>query len=413
MPCQSGALSSCFLPVQAPVRPWPWPCTWRRVSPVRLPRRLIWFARCSRGGRAGSGTTARPTPATTPTRSRKARTSCNVPAASIPAHTSGPPQTTTSICCPFRRHARPRTGALDRHGTGRRVPRPPPRRRGHAPHAPHPAPTSQPAQNSAARRIETLQPIQLDLWRAQLPALSAHYIFRAFRQVLAVRRRHGPARGRTRPARIQEHPRRRSGSEQRPFASWEEVEAIAAEIDPRYAAIPIVLAGTGLRPEELSRSNAETSTSTRASLSVERVYTQRVLKEPKKSSRQRRRVPLRSPRRRRAPQHFRRVSTLRSSSRLPAADYIDDEKFRYREWAPALRAAGIEHRRVYDTPAHVRLLGDRRRRATVLPCADHGDERRADRRHIRAPATRQRGLSARPPRGPGGPLTARNPCSDA
>jgi integrase len=35
---------------------------------------------------------------------------------------------------------------------------------------------------------------------------------------------------------------------------------------------------------------------------------------------------------------------------FPAArgGYIDLEKFRYREWIPALRAAGIEHRRVYD-----------------------------------------------------------------
>lgn len=35
---------------------------------------------------------------------------------------------------------------------------------------------------------------------------------------------------------------------------------------------------------------------------------------------------------------------------FPAArgGYIDGEKFRYRQWTPALRAAGIEHRRVYD-----------------------------------------------------------------
>jgi integrase len=35
----------------------------------------------------------------------------------------------------------------------------------------------------------------------------------------------------------------------------------------------------------------------------------------------------------------------------PAArgGYIDGERFRYHEWSPALSAAGITHRRVYDT----------------------------------------------------------------
>ncbi len=28
--------------------------------------------------------------------------------------------------------------------------------------------------------------------------------------------------------------------------------------------------------------------------------------------------------------------------------YIDIKKFRYHEWTPALRAAGAEHRRIYD-----------------------------------------------------------------
>jgi integrase len=32
----------------------------------------------------------------------------------------------------------------------------------------------------------------------------------------------------------------------------------------------------------------------------------------------------------------------------PRGGYIDIEKFRYREWAPALRAAGVDHRRIYD-----------------------------------------------------------------
>jgi integrase len=32
----------------------------------------------------------------------------------------------------------------------------------------------------------------------------------------------------------------------------------------------------------------------------------------------------------------------------PRGGSIDIEKFRYREWAPALRAAGLEHRRIND-----------------------------------------------------------------
>jgi integrase len=32
----------------------------------------------------------------------------------------------------------------------------------------------------------------------------------------------------------------------------------------------------------------------------------------------------------------------------PRGGYIDLERFRHREWTPAVRAAGLEHRRVYD-----------------------------------------------------------------
>lgn len=82
-------------------------------------------------------------------------------------------------------------------------------------------------------------------------------------------------------------------------------------------------------------------------VTFERVYSQRRLKPCAKTSRQRRRVPLRQ-----------RVVDLldelpiRLDSKLlfPAArgGHIDLEKFRYRQWAPAIRAAGIAHRRMYD-----------------------------------------------------------------
>jgi integrase len=82
-------------------------------------------------------------------------------------------------------------------------------------------------------------------------------------------------------------------------------------------------------------------------LTVERVYSHGRVKDCKKSSRQRRRVPLRQ----RVVEALQAVPP-RLDTRLvfPAArgSYIDLEKFRHREWTPALRAAGVPHRRVYD-----------------------------------------------------------------
>jgi integrase len=41
-------------------------------------------------------------------------------------------------------------------------------------------------------------------------------------------------------------------------------------------------------------------------------------------------------------------SARRKGSLLARGGYIDGEKFRHREWAPAPRGAGIAHRRIYD-----------------------------------------------------------------
>lgn len=197
------------------------------------------------------------------------------------------------------------------------------------------------------RRLETLQPVELDVWRSQLPAASGHYIFRAFRQVLeyavtmGLLERNPTARIRNVRASVEV----KRG--QRPFESWEEVEAIAAEMDPRFAAIPLVLVGTGLRREELFALERRDLDLEAGVVSVERVYSQGRLKDCAKSSRQRRRVPLRE----RVQEALRGLPPRIDTPLLfPAArgGHIDGEKFRYREWTPALRAAGIEHRRVYD-----------------------------------------------------------------
>src|SRR5215216_18134 len=78
-----------------------------------------------------------------------------------------------------------------------------------------------------------------------------------------------------------------------PFESREEMDLIAAELHPRFAAIRVFAPGTGLRPEEwiaLERRDLDRAAGV---VTVERVYSQRRLKPCAKSSRQRRRVPLR------------------------------------------------------------------------------------------------------------------------
>jgi len=198
------------------------------------------------------------------------------------------------------------------------------------------------------RPIDRLTPFELDAWRAQLPARTRHHYFRAFRQVLAqaVTWRlieHNPTDGiKNRRAVLDED------REIRPFADWAEVEAISAELHPRYETVPAVLVGTGLRPEELWGLERRDVDWNNGVLNIERVFTQGRLKPCKKSDLQRRRVPLREKVLEALEAMPRRLDT---QVLFPAHDggYVRHATFRLRHWTPALRAAGIEHRGVYAT----------------------------------------------------------------
>jgi len=194
------------------------------------------------------------------------------------------------------------------------------------------------------RDLSSLRADELGAWRKRLSPGSRHDLFRALKQVLEQATRWGWIDAN--PAAYVKNPKPKR-AEFQPFTSWEEIEAIAAELGPRFGPIVVFAAGTGLRPEEwiaLERRHLDRAA---AAVTVERVFTQGRLKQCAKTTRQRRRVPLRA-------RVLEALETLppRLDSPLlfPAArgGYIDLERFRSREWHPALRAAGVEPRRIYD-----------------------------------------------------------------
>jgi integrase len=139
------------------------------------------------------------------------------------------------------------------------------------------------------RPIRTLRPDELAAWRKSLTS-NRHHAFRAVKQVLAQAEAWEWIE--KSPARHLKNPKPKA-PEIIPFHTWEEIEAIADELHPRYQAIPVFTVGTGLRPEEWIALERRDLDRREGVVHVRRVYTQGRLKECAKTSRQRRRVPLR------------------------------------------------------------------------------------------------------------------------
>jgi len=193
--------------------------------------------------------------------------------------------------------------------------------------------------------IDTLTAMELQSWRMTLPTRSRAQLFRSFKQTLEQAVTWGLLE-RNPAERIKNRRSPDGRREQRPFESWEEVEALAEELDPRFAALPIFLVGTGLRPEEALALERRDFDRGEGVVSIERVYSQGRVKACKKSDRQRRRVPLRAKVLEALDAGPRRID---SPLLFPSARgvHIDLGAFRDREWTPALRAAGLDHRGVY------------------------------------------------------------------
>jgi integrase len=195
------------------------------------------------------------------------------------------------------------------------------------------------------RPVGELRSEEIAAWRI---ALSRGYRFdatQALRQVLARAVVWGMIDAN--PAKLgvdNPSPRRR---EQRPFECWAELEAVAANLAPRYGPMVMFAAATGLRPAEwLALEWRDIDLEARV-VYVHRSFTKGRLKCPKTEA-SRRAVPL-------------QTIALEAIGRQPASrdralvfpaergGYLDLHNFRNREWKPAQVAAGIEPvRRIYD-----------------------------------------------------------------
>jgi integrase len=192
-------------------------------------------------------------------------------------------------------------------------------------------------------RIDRLTVTEIGAWRRHLPERSAWAVTKALRQVL-----HYAVRAKLLDENVaclvpNPEPKRR---EVPAFGSVVELEAVAAELAPEQAAIPVFVGLTGLRPEEwlaLERGDVDRTASV---VHVRRVYTDGQAKLYGKQTRSLRAVPL----------PLRAAEALealppRLDTRLlfPGARgrHLSLHEWRADEWTPAVRAAGLEHRSPY------------------------------------------------------------------
>src|SRR6266536_2197327 len=195
------------------------------------------------------------------------------------------------------------------------------------------------------RRINQIRPAEIATWRMNIAGGHRFEATQALRQVLGRAVSWGlidvnPAKQGI------DNPQRRY-TEKQPFESWAELEALAAELGPRYGPLVLLAAATGLRPGEwIALEQRDIDRDARV-VYVRRAYRNGRVKCPKTEASVRA-VPLQAialgalewlPGKEPSPLVF----------PSPRGSYFDLHNFRNRHWKPAQRAAGITPpRRVYD-----------------------------------------------------------------
>jgi integrase len=192
-------------------------------------------------------------------------------------------------------------------------------------------------------RLDRLDARTVAAWRKRLPEGSAWHVHKALRQLLGYAQRSKLVAENVAQQVPNPQPKRR---EVPIFAGWEELERVAEELPPERRLLPILVAGTGMRPEEwLALTRADIDVKNRV-VQVRRVFTDGMTKEFGKQQRSLRRIPLRQ----------RVVDALdahpwRIDSPLVfpgPRGHLDLHAWRRDEWYPALESAGLPKRSPYS-----------------------------------------------------------------
>jgi integrase len=135
--------------------------------------------------------------------------------------------------------------------------------------------------------------------------------------------------------------------EQRPFESWQQIRAIAAELGPAHGPMVMFAAATGLRPSELFALEHGDIDLNAGVVQIRRAYANGRVKQTK-TRLSRRAVPL-------------QATALEALDQLPSrhaspllfpnarGGYLDFRNFNRRQWKPVQRALGIDPLRdLYD-----------------------------------------------------------------
>ena len=236
------------------------------------------------------------------------------------------------------------------------------------------------------RRISKLRPAEIAAWRMTIPTGHRFEATQALRQVLARAVSWGMIDVNPAKQGIDNPQRRRT--EKRPFESWDELNALAAELGPRFGPLVLFAAATGLRPGEWMALEQRDIDRGERVVYVRRAWRNGRLKCPKTDA-SIRAVPL-------------QAIALAALDQLPAAPrsalvfptasggYFDLHNFRTRP-LEARPDRGRHYTAAADlrSKAHVRDLRAPCRHLHVRALTLHGNKPRNDRPPVRPPRPRR------------------------